>query len=88
MRVAQEEKEDSFILPASSYSPRGHCAAPRRNFPARKSFYHLTTKSGMSNQLLQLFMALPKGPSSRKDEVFNDAGEKGTSEDEMVEWQQ
>ena len=42
----------------------------------------------MSNQLLQLFMALPKGPSSRKDEVFNDAGEKGTSEDEMVEWQQ
>lgn len=63
VRIAQEEKEDSFILPASSYSPRGHCAAPRRNFPARKSFYHLTTKSGMSNQLLQLFVALPKGPS-------------------------
>ena len=63
VRIAQEEKEDSFILPASSYSPSGHCAAPRRNFPARKSFYHLTTKSGMSNQLLQLFVALPKGPS-------------------------
>ena len=44
-------------------------------------------KSGMSNQLLQLFVALPK-VQAREDEVFNDAGEKGTSEDEMVEWHQ
>ena len=41
----------------------------------------------MSNQLLQLFVALPK-VQAREDEVFNDAGEKGTSEDEMVEWHQ
>ena len=44
-------------------------------------------KTGMSNQLLQLFVALPK-VQAREDEVFNDAGEKGTSEDEMVEWHQ
>lgn len=39
-KTAQEEKEDSFILPTSSHSPSYHWSALRENFLARKHSPH------------------------------------------------
>ena len=51
--TAQKEKEESFILPASSRPPSWNFSAPRGNFPSRKSSPHQERKSRMREQLLQ-----------------------------------
>lgn len=51
LRITEEkEKENSFILPASSRAPSQRGSKPKGSFPARKSCPHLEEKSWVCNQ--------------------------------------
>lgn len=49
--TAQEKKEDSFIVPASSCLPNWHCSSPRGNSPDGENSPHQERKSGVSDEL-------------------------------------
>lgn len=79
--AAQEKKEGSFILPASSYLTSWHCSVPSGNSQTRKSYAHEENTSGVSDQLLHPFRAPQKGPASvsptqtGKAEMYTDGEE-------------
>ena len=56
---AQEEKEESFMLPAPSRPSNWNFSEPRRNFPSRKSCPHQDRKRRVKEQLPQL-LGYPK----------------------------
>lgn len=49
--TAQEKKEDSFIVPASSCLPNWHCSSPRGSSPDGENSPHQERKSGVSDEL-------------------------------------
>ena len=62
---AQKEKEESFMLPASSHPSSWNFSEPRRNFPSRKSCPHRDRKSREKEQLPQLLGYHTKVPLPR-----------------------
>ena len=62
---AQKEKEESFMLPASSHPSSWNFSEPRRNFPSRKSCPHRDRKSRVKEQLPQLLGYHTKVPLPR-----------------------